>query len=1242
MASRKSLESPDLYTVGWIAALPIELAAATAMLDEEHEQPCNFIQSHQDTNIYTWGRIGEHNVVITSLAAGVYGTTSAATTASCMLSSFPHIRIGLLVGIGAGIARPEEGRDIRLGDIAVSQPQGSNGGVIQYDLYKAKAGNQRESRAFLNRPPEVLLKALARLQAEHERRPSRVPEFLAQMARDNPKMAKQKEGYVHQGVENDRLFRAGEPYQEVQRELRESTQPEIHYGTIASGNTLFKDALHRDQILEDIGQECICLEMEAAGLMNTFPCIVIRGICDYADVHKSDRWQRYAAATAAAYAKELLAYIPALDLQRTQKALDILKDIAGSVANIHSITTGTAAAVEDLSEDRQHSKVKEWLSSPDPSINLNEAIERHHEGTGSWFLESDPFQEWKSGTRQHLWLHGIPGCGKTVLSATIIKHLNQQLDVGQVVLYFFFDFSNSDKRSLDKLVRSLAAQMYPRCETSRKDLDKLLSLCEGGDQQPTFKALCTTFLQMLNYMERVYIVIDALDECNTRLDLLLWLEYIASSAPASVRLLITSRKEEDIESQLQRWLCLQSHIAIENDPVNRDIRAYIHERLRCDRAFERWHSQPSVQDEIETELMKKADGMFRWASCQLDILQNCLDLRMLRESLASLPRTLQETYARILASIDSSYRQYAIRILQFLTYSDRPLTIQEAVDVIVVDPRGQPFFDPRLRMPNPRDIMKVCSSLVSLVTGSDSSMVLQLAHLSVREYLRSKVIAEAFPKEMARIGEIFQTSINEISARADITRVCIAYLECLGKESALDKIKAEFPLAEYSAKYWADHARSVETERDISERILNFLNDQSQVFEVWSGLFGEDRWISRKIPTPLYFASLAGLQHTVQLLLEKGADVNAKDDQFDNALRAACSQGHKAIVRLLLDSGAALNVEAHFYDSPLVVACSTGNTEVVQLLLDRCADINTPVSGLAGAPNALEVACCRGDENIVRLLLDNGVDANAPVGGSVYHSVLEAASSQGFKEVVQLLLNKGAHPNGPGFHDETPLLAASRKGHGEVVRLLLDHDADVDFPGKEDGTPLQLACMNGHKDVVQLLLEKVHDINSLGTGYAGALEAAAGKGDMEIVQLLLEKVHDIKSLGRGYAGALEDAARGGHKEIVLLLLEKVPDLNSLGGDYGTALWTAACWGHKEIVRLLLEKAPDINSLAGGYGTALWTAADQGHKEIVRLLLEEVPDINSLGWDYADALEVAIESGHMEIVQLLLEYHSDRT
>jgi nucleoside phosphorylase len=256
MTTLNALESRDLYTVGWIAALPLELAAATAMLDEQHAKPLAFTQSSSDKNAYTWGRIGEHNVVITSLPVGVYGKVTAAATALQMLSSFPQIRIGLMVGIGAAIPRPEEGRDIRLGDIVVSQPDGQSGGVIQYDLGKAKAGHHFERKGILNMPPEALLKALANLQAQHEIQPSRVPEYLNEMVKRNPYMARPKPGkpgYVHQGKANDRLFKASYAHvgglecnncdsaEMIARDDRESDEPEIHYGVIASGDKLVKE-----------------------------------------------------------------------------------------------------------------------------------------------------------------------------------------------------------------------------------------------------------------------------------------------------------------------------------------------------------------------------------------------------------------------------------------------------------------------------------------------------------------------------------------------------------------------------------------------------------------------------------------------------------------------------------------------------------------------------------------------------------------------------------------------------------------------------------------------------------------------------------------------------------------------------------------------------------------------------------------------------------------------------------------
>jgi nucleoside phosphorylase len=277
--------------------------------------------------------------VIASLPAGVYGTASAAATAMNLLASLPQIRIGLLVGIGGAIARPDQNRDIRLGDIVVSQPDGTAGGVIQYDLGKAKSNQAWERKGSLNKPPPILLNALANLQAQHEIKPSIIPDLLQAMWAANPHMTKPRNklpAYVHQGSENDRLFKTEHDHAggstcakcdkswELQRDERDTTDPEIHYGIIASGNSLIKDATTRDEIAELAGEECICFEMEAAGLIDRFPCLVIRGICDYADSHKNDRWQRYASATAAAYAKELLGYVPVNHLQTAQRAIDIL------------------------------------------------------------------------------------------------------------------------------------------------------------------------------------------------------------------------------------------------------------------------------------------------------------------------------------------------------------------------------------------------------------------------------------------------------------------------------------------------------------------------------------------------------------------------------------------------------------------------------------------------------------------------------------------------------------------------------------------------------------------------------------------------------------------------------------------------------------------------------------------------------------------------------------------------------
>ena len=304
------------YIVGWITALDVEHAAAVELLDEKHKQPSPV---ESDPTIYTPGRMGDHNVVIACLPSGVSGLASAATVAARLAQRFPAVKIRLMVGIGGGV--PSNDNDIRLGDVVVSQPKDGHGGVIQYDFGKAVSDGSYQRTSHLNKPPALLLHALSQVRSNHIQRSKKYTSFLAKLE-ENSNFAREGAGadqlfnstYLHvsgstcTGCDKQRL---------IEREIRSPQKlVQIHYGTIASANTLMKDALERDRICQDLGGGVLCFEMEAAGLMNDFPCLVIRGICDYADSHKNDKWQPYAAATAAAYAKEILSVIPVLDVAK--------------------------------------------------------------------------------------------------------------------------------------------------------------------------------------------------------------------------------------------------------------------------------------------------------------------------------------------------------------------------------------------------------------------------------------------------------------------------------------------------------------------------------------------------------------------------------------------------------------------------------------------------------------------------------------------------------------------------------------------------------------------------------------------------------------------------------------------------------------------------------------------------------------------------------------------------------------
>ncbi|KAK2810430.1 hypothetical protein FQN50_002919 [Emmonsiellopsis sp. PD_5] len=286
------------------------MAAATAMLDAIHNPLSP--PPPQDHNIYSLGQIGSHNVVLVCLPAGTIGTASAAVIASQMRSTFPSIQCGFMVGTGGGAPNPAA--DIRLGDVVVSKPNDHIGGVIQYDFGKTVKGGHFVRTKSLDNPSPPLLGALASLEMRCLLEQVMLSKHLSGIPMEYSRLRK---AAIYPGTALDILFDPDYDHEGtsatciscdkerlIHRPARTGTDPIIHFGLIASANQVMRHGATRDRLQKELG--VLCFEMEAAGLMDILPCLVVRGICNYSDSHKNKQWQLYAALTAAACAKELV------------------------------------------------------------------------------------------------------------------------------------------------------------------------------------------------------------------------------------------------------------------------------------------------------------------------------------------------------------------------------------------------------------------------------------------------------------------------------------------------------------------------------------------------------------------------------------------------------------------------------------------------------------------------------------------------------------------------------------------------------------------------------------------------------------------------------------------------------------------------------------------------------------------------------------------------------------------------
>ncbi|RYP45026.1 hypothetical protein DL768_008576 [Monosporascus sp. mg162] len=673
------------YTVGWVCALPKERTAAIAMLDQRH---ADLPKPPNDYNTYTLGSIGNHNIVIACLPKGKIGTTPAATVAIQMINTFTSIKFGLMVGIGGGIPP-----NVRLGDVVVSVPVDQYPGVVQWDLGKAERDDKFKRTGALNNPPTSLLTAVGKLESEHELTGPKIPKFLDELKEKWPLLVPKylrsdsmkdilfKEDYHHisenctgenttldhndaDGNEEEECCQYCDKTQVVKRKPRDMR---VHYGLIASGNSVIKDSTLRGVLRRDLGSAVLCVEMEAAGLMDNFPCIVIRGICDYADSHKNKVWQEHAAAVAAAFTKELLGYVQSDEVDRERSAKDVISHVVEIKRDIGQILSSLTRH-EDL-------KVLDWLTPIDYGPQQTDYLRRREPGTGQWLLNCEQYQIWLKEMNETLFCTGIPGAGKTILTSIVVDDLDWRFYAENTVgiAYIYCNFNRKDEQKPEDLISSLLKQLLQRQPSLPPTLRDLYDRHFLKRTRPTLDEVSRILQSVAALFSRVFIIVDALDECQTsddcRRQFLSEVFNLRTKAKANV--FATSRPIPEVTGNFT------DSLTIEVRASEGDIRRYLNGRMPQLARFVLERSD--LQDEISSSIVEAADGIGK---------DTPKAVRKALQNLVTGSNAYDKAYDGAMERIEGQLpdqKKRAKQVLSWTTFAKRPLTKWELQHALAVE-----------------------------------------------------------------------------------------------------------------------------------------------------------------------------------------------------------------------------------------------------------------------------------------------------------------------------------------------------------------------------------------------------------------------------------------------------------------------------------------------------------------------------------------------------------------------------
>ncbi|KAL8792738.1 MAG: hypothetical protein Q9195_004625 [Heterodermia aff. obscurata] len=942
--------------------------------------------------------------------------------------------------------------------------------------------------------------------------------------------------------------------------------------------------------------------------------------------------------------------------------------------------------LQDHLNSEERRQVFRWMSEIEYRSHHEDLSKGLLPNSGQWLLDHELFIEWgQSNVSSILWLHGIPGSGKTRLVSRIIDVMADEGQAGQSPTAFFYCARSTAEPERGQPAEILGAILRQLC-SSKPDMpikgpvakEYKTRRQKADDDCSRVRKLsvedCTRLITELTKDNPATIIIDALDECDedTRHELLEALEMLVGESTELVRVLVSSRDDVDITLRLDSC----KNVSISADCNARDIERFVVsevDRLISKKLLLDGHINKRLRDKLINTLTSRAQGMFRWVAMSLETLQEIKFRPDFEKALGQLPSKLSGLYDIVHSQIEEteSYgRDTAIKALKWLLCAQRLLSAKELIAAID-NSRGK-------------------SDGTDSTSDSDEGFI---GGNSDRDHIEGEAIAidslkDLFNKSIdlnfiveSSDGDLFENdSLKDISSESsDDERISIEIIESSSSSilswSRSDEIRKNdilrscrnlvtidaqlqhFRFAHQSVREYLLNREEYTTEAQhtlAAERCLDV-----HLTEAWPDLVNSKflrrndhlkRYSSFYWPVHYKYVENTGSQDLLQKMstfmtqgsrtspayLQWASDFasNSRDLKFFKLEQYLEHEHSKKVLdrRLLLASS-----EPKTY---LSAVCAFGLSNLMkdrELSIEDCSHKRYPLENFWREPapdSLLSIASQEGHDQIVEMLLAKGADVTAQTGVS---SALYWASAEGHGQIVEMLLAKGADSNAQiGY--TSALQKASAAGHESVVKILLINGAHVDHEGRNRDTALRLASKSGHVSVARLLIENGADVRlEIYRKNDNPIGDAAKNGHDAVVQMLL--CHDF-DVNQFIGTALQKASAYGHNSIMQRLLDLGADVNAQD-EYGRSpIHDAYSRGHESSIQILLDHGADVNIRDCTGGSALHRASSPGHKFSMEMLLDHGADINARNIYGESALHKAAWHGKDDLVSILLNHGAD--